>query len=570
MSLRTSHRPTALRLGVGALAVFEELLSMETEAGLIHLMEHIIQELDLRPEDMTSDDVIRRRALQIVGNKLIRQVGDVRIVDRISGPLREEFAHFNYVTVQGEGYLDLVQKRAAGMNVFVSPRRPEPDLSSLNEWVRTLSGASPSKPVTPSNSNGEPEPATDVPSPPTRLTRPPEPATLRTDKKSAGPVWTMRALHEDYLRRDGKKTGSDNKTNLERAVKLFESVLPQGRTVPVTEIDLEGWDRLYEFMLKIPLSRGKDIDDLYELTCRLIESGEDYRTLSPATLNSNYNGALVRLINHGNKRRVIAMAPPHMVVKDKKRASTGKSREAFSAPEITAITRSPVYAGSASIHRRYSAGNVIKFDDHVYWAPLIAAHTGMRVSEIGMLQLDQFQDWFGRTTIMLEATEESAARGEGYKTINALRRVPVHQQLIDIGLLDFAAHQRAKGLSRVFPDWTQHVKGGVSGQPEIHYEADFFNAHRLKWNVPAARAKKLSFHSFRGFFIQACRDARVDPYTALKWVGHDDGLKAQTNEVHAGYMSKDLTEKEVGEINRVVVPLAAIIPFRELLQRRDE
>lgn len=39
MSLPTSDRPTAPRLGVGALSVFEELLSKDTKDGLIHLMD---------------------------------------------------------------------------------------------------------------------------------------------------------------------------------------------------------------------------------------------------------------------------------------------------------------------------------------------------------------------------------------------------------------------------------------------------------------------------------------------------------------------------------------------------
>jgi hypothetical protein len=80
MSLRTSDRPTALRLGVGALSVFEELLSRETADGLIYLMEHIIQELNLDPQDMTRQDIIRRRALQVIDAKLIRRVGDAKVV----------------------------------------------------------------------------------------------------------------------------------------------------------------------------------------------------------------------------------------------------------------------------------------------------------------------------------------------------------------------------------------------------------------------------------------------------------------------------------------------------------
>lgn len=54
---------------------------------------------------MTRENIIRRRALQVIGAKLIRRVGDVKVVDGISGPLREEFVHFNHATVRGEAHL---------------------------------------------------------------------------------------------------------------------------------------------------------------------------------------------------------------------------------------------------------------------------------------------------------------------------------------------------------------------------------------------------------------------------------------------------------------------------------
>ena len=254
-----------------------------------------------------------------------------------------------------------------------------------------------------------------------------------------------------------------------------------------------------------------------------------------------------------------------------KRATKGTSKAPFSSEEITAITSCPVYLGSASRHHRYSQGREIFADDHVYWAPLVAMHTGMRVTEIGMLRFEQLQTWFGRPTLVLELEEVDAhAEGEeGYKTGNAVRRVPIHQQLIDIGFLDFWSQQRELGHKRPFPDWTQHIKGSKDDRPEVHFEADFFNAHRLKWGVPKARARKLTFHSFRGFFIQACHDARIDSYTILKYVGHDEATEGQTTSVHRNYMDKDLTQGEVGEIDKVVVPLGPVTSFGDWLRRGE-
>lgn len=102
-------------------------------------MEHIIQELDLNPDDMTREDIIRRRALQVIGAKLIRRVGDVEVVDGISEPLREEFVHFNYATKRGAARLELIERCAAGENVVVPLRQPMPDLSDLRQSLRAFS-----------------------------------------------------------------------------------------------------------------------------------------------------------------------------------------------------------------------------------------------------------------------------------------------------------------------------------------------------------------------------------------------------------------------------------------------
>lgn len=123
----------------------------------------------------------------------------------------------------------------------------------------------------------------------------------------------MRALLELHMRRSGKETGADNKANVERALALYEAVLPRGRTTPVTRISLKEWNEVYDFFVKIPASRGQQVDDLAGHTRRMIASGESYQTLSPTTLNSNYLGALTRLINFGKNQRQFLMTTPNLL-----------------------------------------------------------------------------------------------------------------------------------------------------------------------------------------------------------------------------------------------------------------
>lgn len=552
LSLRTKDRVQALKWGLEALAVFEDLLSMTPEDALRQLTRRLLDEQMLRPEEMTGADLTRRRALGSVGGKIIKRARmDLGLGEHLDA-LYQELVHFNHATVQGEAVYDRIstddaRDRAAGAG--------NPDLSGFDAVLEALA---------PKATNAKaPQPATVV-----------EPAAVRVAKRTEAaapsPVYTLRYLMNDYFNRTGKHTGSDNRSNIERAVKLFEDLCPEVKNLAAPDIPLSLWDQLYEFAQEIPRLQGKTSPaNLVAFTRQKRAKGEDYPKLAAGTLNSNYLGAITRLIRHGNNRRLFSWQAPTMVIAERKRATKARSRVPFSSEEITAITSCPVYVGSASRHLRYSPGEQIFADDHIYWAPLISMHTGMRVTEIGMLRPEQLQTWFGRPTLVLEVDEQdaSAAGEEGYKTGNALRRVAIHSQLIDIGLLDFWNRQNSLGHKGLFPAWAEHIKGGKDGRTEVHFEADFFNAHRLQWGVPPHRKSKVTFHSLRGFFIQACHDAKLDAYTILKMVGHDEDTKAKTSEVHRGYLSQDLTADEVNEIDKVKVPLGSVTSFADWLKR---
>lgn len=198
-------------------------------------------------------------------------------------------------------------------------------------------------------------------------------------------VYTLRYLMTDYLGREGKNIGSDNRANIERAVKLFEDLCPDVRTLAVPDIRLAIWDQLQEFAQLIPQMRGwATPDNLVAFTRQVQAKGADYPRR--ATLNSNYLGAITRLVRHGNSRRMFSFQAPSRMVHERRRAGGSSGRAPFSAEEITAITSCPVYTDGASHQRRYSPDDRVFADDHIYWAPLISAHTGMRITEIGMLR----------------------------------------------------------------------------------------------------------------------------------------------------------------------------------------
>ncbi|WP_332719418.1 DUF6538 domain-containing protein [Pelagibacterium mangrovi] len=101
-SLRTKDRALALKWGLEALVVFEELLRMEPEDALKHLTRRLVDEQLLLPEAMTGADLARRRALGNVGAKIIREARkDLGLGEHLDAIYRE-LVLFNHTTVQGE------------------------------------------------------------------------------------------------------------------------------------------------------------------------------------------------------------------------------------------------------------------------------------------------------------------------------------------------------------------------------------------------------------------------------------------------------------------------------------
>src|SRR5690606_777758 len=168
----------------------------------------------------------------------------------------QEIVYLNQATAEGEA---LFSKKAPEERDRSRSKATKIDLSGFDPILDAL-GAAP---------RSEAAPRAAVMDPPT--TDPPAP--------SAGgqAVHTLRFLMADYFGREGKNTGSDNRANIERAVKLFEDLCPQVRTLAAPDIPLAMWDELYEFVQIIPQMRGKaPPDDLVAFTRKLRTEGDKY------------------------------------------------------------------------------------------------------------------------------------------------------------------------------------------------------------------------------------------------------------------------------------------------------
>jgi integrase len=89
-----------------------------------------------------------------------------------------------------------------------------------------------------------------------------------------------------------------------------------------------------------------------------------------------------------------------------------------------------------------------------FWVPLIAIYSGMRLGEIVSLTVDDVDDRDGARCFVLRRVE-----GRSLKTQGAERVVPIHPELIGLGLDDLiTAVRQRKGL-RLFPICRAEISG---------------------------------------------------------------------------------------------------------------
>jgi integrase len=157
-----------------------------------------------------------------------------------------------------------------------------------------------------------------------------------------------------------------------------------------------------------------------------------------------------------------------------------KKREPFTSEELESIFSGPMFIAFDPERHRI----------HHYWAPLIMLHSGIRNAEIAALQVDDLKELKGGDRSVWVFDINTKADKKRVKSPNAVRQVPVHQKLIDLGLLEFREQIQALGQLRLFP-YLKWEKGNGYGR----YLGENFSTYLKTLGIHSNRKKVL--YSFR-------------------------------------------------------------------------
>lgn len=214
------------------------------------------------------------------------------------------------------------------------------------------------------------------------------------------------------------------------------------------------------------------------------------------------------------------------------RARSGLSNRAFKPHELVKAFQPATY-----LEENRSA--------HHYWPAIIALFTGMRLGEVSQLALDDIR--LERGLWAIDINDEDYKR---VKSAAARRIIPMHPELIDLGLPEFVEDVRRLRLGpQLFPMLLPKVGDGSIG-----------NAPGKKWDLYLKTAKltdgALTFHSLRKTANTLLKKEKVPFEVRCQIVGHEND---HVNELYAtDYSVQELADMIFSVFEYVGLDLGAL------------
>lgn len=200
-------------------------------------------------------------------------------------------------------------------------------------------------------------------------------------------------------------------------------------------------------------------------------------------------------------------------------------RDLFTEDELLRIFSADWFKNGAGIPNQY--GRYTSFRPFHYWLPLLALYVGGRINELCQLYLADIRvDKNGVAYIdfNLDAPdkmmdEEAQAGGDkSLKTVNAIRQVPLHPRLLELGLLEYVDALKSVGYDRLFPELKHNKIKGYRATASKWFNENYFGKV-----LGFPRDGKKTFHSLRHTFINAVDEFETNERTIAQLVGHVRG-----------------------------------------------
>jgi len=291
-------------------------------------------------------------------------------------------------------------------------------------------------------------------------------------------------LIEDYMKSYRSLEERTKRAN-EAIFKVFMSFYGDVNT---TEIDHRMMTGFFNKIQKLPSNAAKKYPNvpLKELIKRDIPESE---LMSPNNVNK-YMNRLAQLfkyaVNHGHMEINYAKGKRvHVRKKDSKK----EQKLPFTAQDLIDYFNAPIHAENKRDGK----------NQPMFWLPLIALYSGMRIEEIAQLRVSDVREvedeHSGARAWCFDLNEEE---DKNLKNAPSIRLVPVHTELVKMGFMDYYHERRRKGFQLL---WDLTKPEGRNYSHNI--ERQLMRYLRKKGGITDSRK---GFHSFRRTVIKVLRD----------------------------------------------------------------
>lgn len=200
----------------------------------------------------------------------------------------------------------------------------------------------------------------------------------------------------------------------------------------------------------------------------------------------------------------------------------GNTVRSYTPEECKQIFNSPVFKDG----KRPIAGK----GEAAYWIPLLMLFTGARREEICQLTGERVKETENIPYLLIDPLDDKGK----LKTDESKRAIPIHNQLVKMGFLDFVKKQMKVGGGHLFP----LLKSNKRGQYGAKW-GDWWGRY-IRQTVGITDQRISPAHSFRHLFITECRRLcfREDYERAL--VGHAGGSRRDAHDEYGEHLIPSL------------------------------
>lgn len=313
-------------------------------------------------------------------------------------------------------------------------------------------------------------------------------------------------IKENSTAERGKANWTSEKTTLQHVTTINRIIAAVG-DIPIHQLRLEHVERFRDYMFIMPANMQKKPrykDKTYE-ELMVMEIPEQDKA-KDQTIKNNFIRANTFLRWLGTKYQLALRFDGILGINLQQ--NPDEERLPFSTDDLKRLFHSPRYVNQELNKAAH------------FWVPLLGLFTGARLEELCQLYLKDF----GRTPDGVWYISISPDEDKRLKNMTAKRKVPLHDELIRLGLIERVEYLKSHGVDRLFPELTKTGKLSRYGGPV----SQWFTRFRREEGVGIGDEEgKKTFHSFRhtmaDYFKQKGFQGTPTWATLQNVIGHSSG-----------------------------------------------